>query len=207
MILKRVTVGQLDTNAYIIGDESKGTAIIVDPGDSADRIMEVVRQNDLRVESIIFTHAHFDHIGAAGDIKKETGADIYLHSDDLETYDLARDQAAFWGYEVKDLPKPDKHLDEGDEVRVGKLSFRVLHTPGHSRGGICLLGEGVLITGDTIFAGSVGRTDFPGGSIAELKKSFKRIVELPEDTLIYPGHGPDSSVKKERLANFFMNEI
>lgn len=207
MILKRLAVGPLETNAYIVGDEETGQAIIVDPGDEPDRILDEVKQAGLTVQSVICTHAHFDHIGAAGDIKKETGAKILLHKSDLETYGLAKDQAAFWGCSIDDLPEPDDYLDEGDEIRAGKLRFTVLHTPGHSKGGICLLGEGVILTGDTIFQGSVGRTDFPGGSIDELKKSFKRIIDLPEKTKIYCGHGPESTVGNERKFNFFVNEL
>ena len=207
MIIKRLAVGPLETNAYIVGDEETKKAIIVDPGDEPDRILDEVKSHDLQVESVICTHAHFDHIGAAGDIKKETGAKILLHKSDLEAYGLAKDQAAFWGYSIDDLTGPDDFIDEGDEVSVGNLCFKVMHTPGHSRGGICLHGEGVIIAGDTIFQGSVGRTDFPGGSIEELKTSFRRIIELPEQTKIYSGHGPETTVGNERKYNFFVNEL
>jgi hydroxyacylglutathione hydrolase len=207
MIIKRLAVGPLEANVYIVGDEETKQAIVVDPGDEPDRILDEVKSHNLKVESVICTHAHFDHIGAAGDIKKETGAKIFLHKGDLEAYGLVKDQAAFWGYSADDLPEPDDFVEEGDEIRVGKLSFKVLHTPGHSRGGICLYGEGIIITGDTIFEGSVGRTDFPGGSIQELKTSFKRIIELPEETKIYSGHGPETTVGKEKKYNFFVNEL
>lgn len=207
MIIKRLAVGPLEANVYIVGDEETKRAIIVDPGDEPDRILDEVKSLNLKVESVICTHAHFDHVGAAGDIKKETGAKILLHKSDLETYALTKDQAALWGYSVDDLPEPDDFVEEGDEIKVGTLSFKVLHTPGHSRGGICLYGEGALITGDTIFQGSVGRTDFPGGSIEELKTSFKRIIDLPEKTKIYSGHGPETTVGNEKKYNFFVNEL
>jgi glyoxylase-like metal-dependent hydrolase (beta-lactamase superfamily II) len=207
MIIKRLVVGPLETNAYIIGDEDTKQAIVVDPGDEPDRILDEIKGDGLKVDSIICTHAHFDHIGASGDIKKETNARILLHKSDLETYALAKDQAAVWGYSVDDLPQPDGFIDEGDEIKVGNLSFIVMHTSGHSQGGICLFGEGIVITGDTIFQGSVGRTDFPGGSIDELKTSFRRLLELPEETKIYAGHGPETTVANEKKYNFFVNEL
>lgn len=207
MIIKKIVVGPLEANSYIISDEITKNAIVVDPGDEPDRIIDEINGSGLKLDSIICTHAHFDHIGAAGDLKKATDAKLLLNKNDLETYSLAKDQAALWGYSVDDLPQPDGFIDEGDEIKVGNLGFRIMHSPGHSKGGICLYGEGILVTGDTIFAGSIGRTDFPGGSIEELKKSFKRIIELPEDTKIYSGHGPETTIRRERVENFFMNEL
>ena len=207
MIVKRLVVGPLQENTYIIGDDVTKQAMVVDPGDEPDRIFEEIKANGLEISAIVFTHAHFDHIGAAGDLKKETGAKILMHKNDEETYALAKDQAAFWGFELDDIPRPDEFIDEGDEVKVGNLSFTVMHTPGHSRGSVCLLGEGIVLTGDTIFQGSVGRTDFPGGSMEELKQSFKKLIELPEDIRILSGHGPETTVGRERTENFFVGEL
>jgi len=207
MILEIIPVGQLQANAYIVADEETRQAVVIDPGDEGDRILEVANANNLKVNEIICTHAHFDHVGAVGDIKKETGAKIIMHKEDLETYSLAKDQGAFWGFQVDDLPQPDGFVDEGDEIKIGSLSFKVMHTPGHSKGGICLYGEGIVITGDTIFKGSIGRTDFPGGSIEELKVSFRRIIELPDDTRVFSGHGPETTIGYEKQTNFFMSEI
>jgi len=155
------------------------------------------------VEYIVCTHAHFDHVGALPDIRSETGAKIVLHRDEQEIYQGARDMAAFWGYDLAPLPEPDILVADGDEIRVGSLSFRVLHTPGHSPGGICLFGAGVVITGDTLFAGAVGRTDFHGGDMDKLKQSFRRLMSLPPDTEILAGHGPNSTIGRERSENFF----
>jgi glyoxylase-like metal-dependent hydrolase (beta-lactamase superfamily II) len=207
MIIERLAVGQLETNAYIIGDEGTKQGVVIDPGDEGDRIMDVVKGNSLEINAIVCTHAHFDHIGAAGDIRKETGAKILLHKDDLEGYGLAKEQASFWGFDLNDLPQPDDFIEEGDTLQVGSLSFKIMHTPGHSPGGISLYGEGIVLTGDTIFQGSVGRTDFPGGSIEKLKESFRRLLALPTETKVYSGHGPETTIGREKKENFFVSEF
>jgi hydroxyacylglutathione hydrolase len=207
MHIERIVVGQLEENAYIISDEETKDAIVIDPGDEGDRLVDIIKGRGLKVETVILTHAHFDHVGAAGDIKAATGAKILLHKGDTETYSMAKEHGAFWGISVDDLPDPDGFLDEGDDVKVGGLNFKVIHTPGHSPGGLCLYGEGIVITGDTIFCGSVGRTDFPGGSHEMLKKSFGRLLELPEDTKVYSGHGPETTIGREKASNFFVHEL
>jgi len=207
MIVKSITVGPLEVNTFLIGDPGSSEALLIDPGDEPDRIIDLLRSEDLRLKQIICTHAHFDHVGAIPEIKKETGAAILIHKDEAEIYEAARDMAAFWGYDIDPLPAPDGFLEEGDSVSVGDLSFKVIHTPGHSPGGLCLYGNGVVITGDTLFAGSVGRTDFPGGDINKLKESFRRLMELPDDTEVLPGHGPRSAIGIEKRGNFFRNEL
>jgi len=207
MVVKKLVVGPLEENCYIIGDSKTKQAIVVDPGDEPDRIIDLIKENGFDVKSIICTHAHFDHIGAIGDIKKATGAKILINNADIELYEKVRDQAALWGYEVDDMPEPDGFLNEGDKVRVGNLTLFVLHTPGHSPGGICLYGEGVVVTGDTLFQGSVGRTDFQGGDMTKLKESFKRLLDLPESTVVYSGHGPDTKIGIEKKENLFVTEL
>ncbi|RJQ48012.1 MAG: MBL fold metallo-hydrolase [Nitrospiraceae bacterium] len=207
MIIRKFVVGPLQENCYVVGDMKARQAIVIDPGDEPDRIVDELKDHGLDAHAVILTHAHFDHVGAAGDIKKATGAKILMHREDLESYNLAKEQAFFWGYDMDDLPQPDGFVDEGDEIKAGSLSFRVMHTPGHSKGGLCLYGEGIVFTGDTLFQGSVGRTDFPGGSIEELKKSFQRLLSLPEDTTVYSGHGPETTIGKEKKENFFMGEL
>lgn len=207
MIIKKVVVGQLQENAYIVADETSKDAIVIDPGDEPERILDIVRIGRFRVQSIICTHGHFDHVGVVGEIKLATGAGLLMHGDELDTYGRAREHAAFWGFSLDDLPQPDGFLKEGDEIMVGKTRFRVIHAPGHSPGGICLYGAGVLFSGDTIFQGSIGRTDFPGGSIDMLKESFRRLIDLPGDTRILSGHGPETTIARERRENFFMLEL
>jgi hydroxyacylglutathione hydrolase len=203
VIVKRLAVGPLEANCFVIGDESSKKAMVIDPGDEPDMVIAAVKAGSLSVDYIVCTHAHFDHVGAVPDIKSETGAKIVIHRDELEIYQGARDMAAFWGYDIAPLPEPDMLVKEDDEIRVGALSFRVMHTPGHSPGGICLFGAGVVVTGDTLFAGAVGRTDFHGGNIAQLKESFKRLLSLPPETKVLAGHGPDSTIGRERTENFF----
>lgn len=207
MIIKRLVVGPLEGNCYIVGDERARESIVIDPGDEPDRIIELIKKEDLEVTSIVCTHAHFDHIGAAGDIKRATGARILIHRDDMELYEAAKEQAAFWGYDLDDILPPDGFLEEGGEVKVGSLRFKVLHTPGHSPGGICLYGEGIVFTGDTLFQGSVGRTDFHGGDITKLKGSFRRLIDLPGQTKVFSGHGAETTVERERKENLFAGEF
>jgi glyoxylase-like metal-dependent hydrolase (beta-lactamase superfamily II) len=200
-------VGPLQTNCYVISDEQTFDAIVVDPGDEADKILQIIRQKKLKVLMIICTHGHFDHVGAVTRLKEGTGAKVALNRDDIDIYSRAEDQAALWEYRIEPPPEPDLFLADRDKVTVGNLNFEVIYTPGHSPGGICLYGEGVVVSGDTIFAGSVGRTDFYGGNIDELKKSFVEILSLPPETRILPGHGEWSTVGTEKKTNFFLDEL
>lgn len=203
MIVRSLVVGPLEENCFIIGDERSKKAMVIDPGDEPGRIMGSIRNDGFTIDYIVCTHAHFDHVGAVGDIKKETGARIIIHRDEMEIYRSAGDQAALWGFKVDSLPEPDMFVADGDVIKFGNLNFTVMHTPGHSPGGICLLGEGLVITGDTIFAGSVGRTDFYGGDINKLRNSFEKLMALPPATEVFAGHGPNSTIGRERAENLF----
>jgi len=207
MKIETFVVGQLQNNCYVIYDENTREALVVDPGDEPDRIQDFMKETNLTVKYIVCTHAHFDHIGALMEIKESTEAGIVIHRDDLPIYSSAQQHAAMWGFQIDPLPEPEVFVTEGDVLTLGRLKFQVMHTPGHSPGGICLFGEGILITGDTVFAGSVGRTDLPGGNIRELKKSFARLMDLPPSTQILPGHGPSSTIQREQAMNFFIHEI
>lgn len=204
MIVRSIAVGPLESNCFIIADEVSKKAMVIDPGDEPDRIMDVISNGGFFVDYIVCTHAHFDHVGAVPDIKEGTGADIVIHRDELEIYHAAKDQAAFWGYDLEPLPEPDIFVEDGDMIEVGTLKFEILHTPGHSPGSICLFGEALVITGDTLFAGAVGRTDFYGGDMDKLKNSFERLMSLPPATEVLAGHGPNSTIGRESSDNFFL---
>ncbi len=207
MKIDPLIVGPLQSNCYIVYDEASLDALIIDPGDEPERIARAILNKKLNPVYIVCTHGHFDHIGGVAALQKKTGAKVVLHKDELEIYSSGKDQAAFWGYDIEDPPPPDRFVNEGDALSISGVQLEIIHTPGHSPGGICLYGEGVIFTGDTIFAGSVGRTDFHGGSIEELKKSFRRIISLPPATKIYSGHGDATTVQAERTTNFFIHEL
>jgi len=196
-----LAVGPLETNCYIVWDESTKEAMVIDPGDEPDRVLD--EAEGLDIKHIVLTHAHFDHAGAVPELKEATGARIAFHPADDKAYRSVSEQAAFWGFQSDPMPEPDAELNEGDELKIGDITFKVLHTPGHSPGCICLLGGGALFSGDTLFRGSVGRTDLPGGNMNELKASFKRLMELPPETKVFPGHGPASTISQEQKDNFF----
>jgi hydroxyacylglutathione hydrolase len=207
MKIECLTVGPIQSNCYIVWDEKNREGIVIDPGDEAGRILRTIERNDIKIDIIVCTHAHFDHVGGVPGVREKTDAKVAVGREDLELFRLAGRQAALWGFHVEQPSDPDIILTEGDEIKAGDLGFTVVSTPGHSPGGICLLGEGVLFTGDTVFAGSVGRTDLPGGSTEDLKKSFSRIISLPVGTRILPGHGPESTVGEERETNVMMYEL
>lgn len=205
MTIKCIPTGQLEANCYIVADEETNIALIIDPGDEPDRILEAAQGLD--VQYIVLTHGHFDHLGAVPEIKEHTGAKVAIHEDEIETYKSVAAQGAFWGFKMPEMPAPDMLLNEGDEIEIGEVTFTVIHTPGHSPGSMCLYTKGVVITGDTLFANSVGRTDFPGGSMPKLKTSFRKLMALPDDTGVLPGHGPGTTIKRERTENFFSFEV
>lgn len=207
MIIKKFVVGPLENNCFIVADERSKECFIVDPGDEPDRILDFVHENDFRIKYIICTHAHFDHIGAVSDIKKATGAKIVIHADDLEIYGRTREQGLLWGFELNEQPRPDMFVSEGDRIEIGELRFEIFHTPGHSPGGICIYGEGIVITGDTLFAGSVGRTDFYGGDMEKLRQSFRRLMSLSDEVKVLPGHGAETTIGQEKENNFFSMKL
>lgn len=198
-------MGPLETNAYLLVDGSGSLAILIDPGLDSEGIYDVILQERLQLAAIVNTHGHFDHVCGNAFFKAKTGAPILLHKDDVELMRHAAQQAVSFGFRVPDLPVPDRLLTDGEEVVVGRNRLRVLHTPGHTPGGICLYGDGVVFVGDTLFAGSIGRTDLPGGSSELLLGSIRdKLLSLPDETVVYPGHGPATTIGEERLHNPFL---
>ncbi len=207
MILETITVGPLQANCYLLGCDHTRAGLVIDPGGEAPRILHAIDRLGLQIEYICDSHGHVDHVAANAEIQRATGGKLLIHEADRE---LIERPHAFWSAMVGGVEpsRPDGTLAEGDELHVGDLTVRVLHTPGHTPGGVCLAVENLLLTGDTLFAGSVGRTDLPGGSMPILRRSLRRIVaEFGEDTRLLPGHGPESTLGDEALTNPFLLEL
>ncbi len=201
ILVKTLVVGPLGANCYIVVDESTRNAIVIDPGDEADRIERAIHLADAKLQHIVLTHGHPDHTFAAGDLgQRFDGANVLMHKADLSQLDDNLDLVAmFYDMESYIPPEYGTSLADGDELSVGSSKFKVIHTPGHTPGGVCLYGENAVFTGDTLFARGIGRTDLPGGSYPNLISSIReRLLVLPEDTVVYPGHGEVSTIGIER---------
>ena len=208
MIFKSLTVGQLSVNCFILACEETREGIVVDPGDEVARILDAVREDDIRVVAVVATHGHFDHIGRAKTLIEKTGAPFAVHRDDLFIVERLEAAAAYFGIRTDAPPGVDRLLEDGEAVRFGKVSLEALHTPGHSPGGISLVWPGHAVVGDLVFAGSVGRTDFEGGNADALLASVReKIFPLGDDTRLYPGHGPFTTVGQERKTNPFLTGL
>ncbi len=206
MVLIRLIVGPLQVNCYILADEKIKEAVIIDPGDDADNILNIIKEKGFNVKYIINTHAHFDHVGANKALKEATGAELLMHEADAQVLATVSNQSRSFGLTPVVSPPADRYVKHGDIVTAGEVSLKILHTPGHTPGGISLLEEGLVLTGDSLFAGSIGRTDFPGGDLLTLLRSIKtNLMVLPDETKVFPGHGPASTIGEERRENPFLN--
>jgi hydroxyacylglutathione hydrolase len=207
MVLIQLCVGPLQVNCYIVADEKTKEAMVIDPGDDAGDILRVINEKGFNVRYIVLTHAHFDHTGANKDLKEATGADLLMHPDDKRLLESAANQGSMFGMRSAASPPADRYVKHGDVITAGGVSLKVLHTPGHSPGGICLLGQGMVFTGDALFAGSIGRTDLPGGDFHTLIRSIQQnLMTLPDETKVYSGHGPSSTIGIERSENPFLTD-
>jgi glyoxylase-like metal-dependent hydrolase (beta-lactamase superfamily II) len=207
MIHEIIPVGPLQCNCSVIGDEGTHEAMVVDPGDDINRVLALLRKHGLTVKQIVITHAHIDHVGGAMKLRQATGAPILLNQNDYSLLKMLDMQAAWVGMASPGKVEIDQALAEGDKLNTGRLEATVLHTPGHTEGSICLYfpAQQKLIAGDTLFAGSIGRTDLPGGSFEKIMSSLRqRVLALPDDTIVIPGHGSLTTIGEERESNPFL---
>jgi hydroxyacylglutathione hydrolase len=202
MIVKTLPVGMTQANCYIVGCEETKLGAIIDPGDEGKRILEAVDDSGLKITHVLLTHAHFDHIGAADEVVKATGAQLALHPQDLPLLN-AGGGATFFGLPTPPIPDASLRLEADQEISVGELTLRVLHTPGHSPGHVTFYEpkQGVIFDGDVLFAQGIGRADLPGGSYETLMDSIQGLLTLPDETVVYSGHGPPTTIGRERVMN------
>jgi len=204
MILRMLVVGPIQANCYILGCERTREAAVIDPGGDSDKILIALAKDKLRCVYIINTHGHFDHSAENRRLKEVTGAQLLIHRADAPMILHQGASGRSWGMNVDNSPPPDRYLEEGDIITFGDISLKVLHTPGHSSGGISLFSDKMVFVGDTLFAGSIGRTDFPGGDHEGLIRNVReKIFPLGDDVVVYPGHGPKTTVGRERRTNSF----
>ena len=210
MIIETFPVGPLQCNCTILGDEATGEAIVIDPGDEVGRIHRRLTELGLKVKQILVTHAHIDHVGGALRLKRRTGAPILLNENDLALLEMMESQAGWLGIATPETAPPDENLADGLTVGLEKFPARVIHTPGHTQGSVCLhfAPMKLLIAGDTLFAGSIGRTDLPGGNSEQIIDSIEaRLLALPDETRVLPGHGPMTTIGAERRTNPFLRNM
>ena len=207
MIHEILPVGPLQCNCSVIGDESTREGLVIDPGDNIEDVVSIVRKHNLQIKQIVVTHAHIDHVGGAMKLRAATGAAILLNQNDYALLKMLDAQAAWIGVAPPGRVEIDHSVAQADSIKTGSLSADVIHTPGHTEGSICLYfpAEKKLIAGDTLFAGSIGRTDLPGGSFEKIIRSLHdKVLELPDDTVVIPGHGPLTTIGDERQSNPFL---
>lgn len=199
------SLGQMGTNCYVIWDEKSLEAAVIDPGFEDQRIIDIIKENKLNVKYILLTHGHFDHLGGVNQIKQLTGAKVLIHENDAECLTESRRNLSFLAGMSMELEPADGFLKEDDPIVLGNISIRVIHTPGHSKGGVCLLADDVLFSGDTLFSTSIGRTDFVDGDLNELLSGITaKLFILPDSTKVLPGHGDDTTIGYEKINNPFL---
>lgn len=203
--VRRLPLGPFQANCFLVRREGADRALVVDPGAEADRVREVLEEWDAEPVALLLTHAHADHVGAVAELRAEFEAPIHLHPDDRELYDRAPEQASAFGIRLRRPPPPDAELRDGQRLDFAGIGMEVRHAPGHSPGGVVLVTEGHAFVGDCLFQGSIGRTDLPGGDAGTLLRSIReRILTLPDDTTVWPGHGPETTVGREAATNPFL---
>ena len=207
MIHEILPVGPLQCNCSVIGDEASREGMVVDPGDDIEDVLSIIQKHNLQVKQIVITHAHIDHVGGAMKLRRATGAPILMNQNDYALVKMLDVQASWLGMATPGPVEIDRSVGDGDKVDAGPLEANVIHTPGHTEGSVCLFfpAQGKLIAGDTLFAGSIGRTDLPGGSFDKIIRSInEKVLALPDETVVVPGHGPLTTIGDERVSNPFL---
>ena len=210
MIHEIISVGMLQCNCSIFGDETTGEAIVIDPGDDITAIVEILERRNFKVKAIVITHAHIDHIGGAAKLKALTGAPVHMNAKDEELYDNLEMQAGWLGMETPEKTDIDTPARDGDKLKLGNADFHIIHTPGHTQGSISIWipEENTLVAGDTLFRDSIGRTDLPGGDGRQILRSIsQKLLPLPEDAVVIPGHGQNTTIGREKKRNPFLRGL
>lgn len=209
MILDFIPVGPFQMNAYLVGCKETGTGAIIDAGDEADRLLKMAENHGIQIKKILQTHGHVDHVGAIDDVIKKTKAKVYIHRKEMPIYNSAPQHGLMYGITGIQVPLPDVFISGGMDVEIGNLKAFIIETPGHTPGGVVYYfkDEGVVFVGDTLFAGSIGRTDLPGGNYETIIRSLQKLVQLPDETVVYSGHGPRTTIGEEKIHNPFLNDM
>ncbi len=204
MILKQFTAGPYEANNYLLIDESTKKAVLIDASGAFEKVKSLLNENNAILEKILLTHGHFDHIGGCYDFQKNLGTKVLIHKDDAEMVNKMKQQLQMFGMPAQEEPTVEGFIEDGEIIKIGDSQIKAIHTPGHTKGGMCFLVEDKIFSGDTLFLHSVGRTDLYGGDYSELEKSItQKLFTLEGDYTIYPGHGPSTSLDKEKLENPF----
>jgi glyoxylase-like metal-dependent hydrolase (beta-lactamase superfamily II) len=203
--VKTITVGAFQENCYLVVDDRSNRSVIVDPGSEGERLVEEIERTGATLDAIWITHAHVDHVGAIASVKRKWDVPIYLHPLDLRLYQAASRQAEVYGLPFEEPPAPDREFVDGEHLQIGNEEMTVMHTPGHAPGHVVIHGNGIALVGDCLFAGSIGRTDLPFSNPPQLAASLEKISALPSETVVYPGHGMETTIAQERRSNPFLN--
>jgi len=205
MRVATMTVGAFQENCYLLVDESANRAVVVDPGGEGDRLVDAIESSGATLKAIWITHAHVDHVGAIASIKRKWDVPIYLHPLDRRLYEAASRQAEVYGVPFEEPPPPDREFADGQKLKVGGREMSVMHAPGHAPGHVVIHGDGIALVGDCLFAGSIGRTDLPFSNPPQLAATLEKLAALPPETVVYPGHGMETTIGEEKVSNPFLN--
>lgn len=205
MYVRAIIVGAFQENSYLIVDKDSQHGVIVDPGGEGERLVAEIERSGAMLDAIWVTHAHVDHVGAIASVKQRWNVPVYLHPLDRRLYEAAGRQAEVYGVQFEEPPPPDREFADGQKLEIGAVEMTVMHAPGHSPGHVVIHGHGIALVGDCLFAGSIGRTDLPMSNPRHLAETLKKIAALPAETIVYPGHGSETTIGEERVSNPFLN--